>query len=53
MTPGLIKKEMADRLTLGIQTVDTYLRRISEKLQVNTRTGAVAKALKEARGVLF
>jgi len=47
MTTGLIKKEIADRLTLSIHTVDTYLRRIYEKLQVNTRTGAVAKALKE------
>lgn len=47
MTTGLIKKEIADRLTLSIHTVDTYLRRIYEKLEVNTRTGAVAKALKE------
>ena len=47
MTTGLIKKEIADRLTLSIHTVDTYLRRIYEKLAVNTRTGAVAKALKE------
>jgi len=47
MTSGLIKKEIADRLTLSIHTVDTYLRRIYEKLEVNTRTGAVAKALKE------
>jgi DNA-binding NarL/FixJ family response regulator len=47
MTTGLIKKEMADRLALSVHTVDTYLRRIYEKLEVNTRTGAVAKALKE------
>ncbi len=47
MTTGLIKKEIADRLTLSVHTVDTYLRRIYEKLAVNTRTGAVAKALKE------
>ena len=47
MTTGLIKKEIADRLALSIHTVDTYLRRIYEKLQVNTRTGAVAKALRE------
>jgi DNA-binding NarL/FixJ family response regulator len=47
MTTGLIKKEIADRLTLSVHTVDTYLRRIYEKLEVNTRTGAVAKALKE------
>ena len=47
MTTGLIKKEIADRLTLSVHTVDTYLRRIYEKREVNTRTGAVAKALKE------
>jgi DNA-binding NarL/FixJ family response regulator len=47
MVTGLIKKEIADRLQLSVHTVDTYLRRIYEKLEVNTRTGAVAKALKE------
>jgi len=47
MVTGLIKKEIADCLTLSFHTVDTYLRRIYEKLEVNTRTGAVAKALKE------
>ena len=47
MTTGLIKKEIADKAQLSIHTVDTYLRRIYEKLEVNTRTGAVAKALKE------
>ena len=47
MVRGLIKKEIADELALSTHTVDTYLRRIYEKLQVNTRTGAVAKALKE------
>jgi DNA-binding NarL/FixJ family response regulator len=47
MVTGLIKKEIADRLGLSIHTVDTYLRRVYEKLEVNTRTGAVAKALQE------
>jgi DNA-binding NarL/FixJ family response regulator len=47
MTNGLIKKEIAEKLTLSVHTVDTYLCRIYEKLEVNTRTGAVAKALKE------
>ena len=47
MTNGLIKKEIAEKLSLSVHTVDTYLRRIYEKLEVNTRTGAVAKALKE------
>lgn len=44
---GMIKKEIADRLHLSAHTVDTYMRRIYEKLQVGTRTGAVAKALRE------
>ncbi|CAN5725091.1 response regulator transcription factor [soil metagenome] len=47
MVSGHIKKEIADKLQLSIHTVDTYMRRIYEKLQVHTRTGAVAKAVKE------
>jgi DNA-binding NarL/FixJ family response regulator len=44
---GFIKKEIADQLSLSVHTVDTHLRNIYLKLEVNTRTGAVAKALKE------
>jgi DNA-binding NarL/FixJ family response regulator len=44
---GLIKKEIADRLDLSFHTVDAHLRNIYTKLQVNTRAGAVSKALKE------
>jgi len=47
MTQGLIKKEIAERLTLSYHTVDTHLRNIYSKLHVHTRTGAVSKALKE------
>ena len=47
MTQGLIKKEIADQLDLSYHTVDTHLRNIYTKLHVHTRTGAVAKALKE------
>lgn len=44
---GLTKKEIAARLDCSVHTADTHLRHIYEKLQVNTRSGAVAKALNE------
>jgi DNA-binding NarL/FixJ family response regulator len=47
MVQGKIKKEIATQLDLSFHTVDTHLRNIYQKLEVNTRTGAVAKALKE------
>lgn len=47
MVNGLIKKEIADRLSLSYHTIDTHLRSIYQKLHVHTRAGAVAKALRE------
>jgi DNA-binding NarL/FixJ family response regulator len=47
MTQGLVKKEIADRLTLSPHTVNTHLKNIYVKLHVGTRGAAVAKALKE------
>lgn len=47
MTEGLLKKEIADSLSVSYHTVDTHLRNIYTKLHVHSRTGAVAKALKE------
>ena len=44
---GLLKKEIAQKLELSVHTVDGNLRRIYEKLHVNTRSGAVTKALRE------
>jgi DNA-binding NarL/FixJ family response regulator len=43
---GLIYKEIAEKLGISYETVHTYIRRIYEKLQVRTRTEAVAKFLK-------
>lgn len=47
MADGLIKKEIADQLSISAHTVNTHIRSIYEKLHVNTNTGAVAKALRE------
>jgi hypothetical protein len=47
MVEGLTKKEIANVLDMNFHTVDAALRSIYSKLEVNTRTGAVAKALKE------
>jgi len=45
LAQGLIYKEIADKLNIGYETVHTYIRRVYEKLQVRTRTEAVAKFL--------
>jgi DNA-binding NarL/FixJ family response regulator len=45
LAQGLIYKEIADKLNIGYESVHTYIRRIYEKLQVRTRTEAVAKFL--------
>lgn len=44
---GLLKKQIAERLQLSAHTVDAYLRRVYEKLHVNSRSSAISKALKE------
>ena len=47
MADGLIKKEIADQLDISQHTVNTHIRSIYDKLQVNTNTAAVAKAIRE------
>ena len=42
---GFLYKEIAGKLGISYETVHTYIRRIYEKLQVRTRTEAVAKHL--------
>jgi DNA-binding NarL/FixJ family response regulator len=45
LSKGFLYKEIADKLGISYETVHTYIRRIYEKLQVRTRTEAVAKFL--------
>jgi DNA-binding NarL/FixJ family response regulator len=46
LSRGFLYKEIAEKLGISYETVHTYIRRIYEKLQVRTRTEAVAKFLK-------
>jgi DNA-binding NarL/FixJ family response regulator len=45
LAKGLTYKQIADQLDISIDTIRTYLRRIYEKLHVQSRTEAVAKYL--------
>lgn len=47
MAAGLTNKQIADRLGLSAHTTDSYTRTIYEKLHVNSRSGAVAKAMRD------
>jgi DNA-binding NarL/FixJ family response regulator len=44
---GLTYKEIAAQMGLSIHTIDTHIRNIYEKLHVHSRSGAIAKAIKE------
>jgi DNA-binding NarL/FixJ family response regulator len=46
LAQGLMYKEIAEKIGVTYETVHTYIRRIYEKLQVRTRTEAVAKFLR-------
>jgi DNA-binding NarL/FixJ family response regulator len=47
LAKGLTYKQIADQLEISIDTIRTYLRRIYEKLHVQSRTEAVAKYLRQ------
>ena len=40
---GFLYKEIGEALKISVRTVDTYIRRIYEKLHVRSRSQAVAK----------
>ena len=44
LSDGLVKKEIADRLNISFATVDTHIRHIYEKLNVQNAPSAVRKA---------
>jgi DNA-binding NarL/FixJ family response regulator len=46
LAKGLTYKQIADQLDISIDTIRTYIRRIYEKLHVQSRTEAVAKYLR-------
>ena len=43
---GLTYKQTADRLSISVDTIRTYVRRVYEKLHVQSRTEAVAKYMR-------
>jgi DNA-binding NarL/FixJ family response regulator len=47
LVDGHIKKQIAEKLFVSFNTVDKHVRNIYNKLQVQTRSGVVAKVLKE------
>jgi DNA-binding NarL/FixJ family response regulator len=49
LSNGYLYKEIADQLGVSVTTIDTYVRRMYEKLHVNSRSQAVAKFLKRPK----
>ncbi len=47
LVAGLMKREIADKLSISFHTVDSHLRNIYQKLRVTTRQAAVARAVRE------
>ena len=44
MEQGLLRKEVAHRLHISQHTINTHVRSIYRKLEVNTNTAAIRKA---------
>lgn len=49
LAQGYLYKEIADAMSLSMNTVSTYVRRIYEKLQVHSRNQAAAKYFSNSR----
>jgi DNA-binding NarL/FixJ family response regulator len=47
LSKGYLYKEIAESLGVSVPTVNTYIRRIYEKLQVHSRSQAITKYLKK------
>lgn len=47
LTDGLTMQRVADELAVSYHTIDSHVRNIYDKLQVHSRGGAIAKALRE------
>ena len=47
LAQGLLYKEIADSLAISVPTVNTYIRRIYEKLHVRSRSQAIATYLRK------
>ncbi len=47
LVEGLVKKELATKLEVSFHTINHHLRNIYSKLQVQSRSSEVTKALKE------
>lgn len=47
VSQGFLYKEIADSLNVTVPTINTYIQRIYEKLQVHSRSQAIAKFLQK------
>lgn len=50
LVKGMVLKEVAEQLGIGLETVRTHVNHIYQKLQVRSRTEAVVKYLRQGQG---